>query len=166
MELDDANYRMKPMNCPFHILIYKNSPKSYRDLPVRYAELGNVYRYERSGTMHGLMRVRGFPLWLAPIQVDLVPISERHATYAAKVETELKSAGLRVEVDLRNEKMNAKIRDFANQKTPYILVFGDKEEAANSVSVRARAKGDQGPMSVTEFIAMASVLIARRLPES
>ena len=60
MELDDASYRMKPMNCPFHILIYKNSPKSYRDLPVRYAELGNVYRYERSGTMHGLLRVRGF----------------------------------------------------------------------------------------------------------
>src|SRR5579862_2746713 len=60
MELDDASYRIKPMNCPFHILIYKNSPKSYRDLPARYAELGNVYRYERSGTMHGLLRVRGF----------------------------------------------------------------------------------------------------------
>ena len=60
MELDDAEYRLKPMNCPGHILIYKNSPKSYRDLPVRYAELGNVYRYERSGTMHGLLRVRGF----------------------------------------------------------------------------------------------------------
>ena len=60
MELDDAEYRMKPMNCPFHILIYKNSPKSYRDLPVRLGELGTVYRYERSGTMHGLLRVRGF----------------------------------------------------------------------------------------------------------
>jgi threonyl-tRNA synthetase len=60
MELDDAEYRLKPMNCPGHILIYKSSPKSYRDLPQRYAELGNVYRYERSGTMHGLMRVRGF----------------------------------------------------------------------------------------------------------
>ena len=60
MELDDAEYRLKPMNCPGHILIYKNSPKSYRDLPVRYAELGNVYRYERVGTMHGLLRVRGF----------------------------------------------------------------------------------------------------------
>ena len=60
MELDDAEYRLKPMNCPGHILIYKNTPKSYRDLPVRYAELGNVYRYERSGTMHGLLRVRGF----------------------------------------------------------------------------------------------------------
>jgi threonyl-tRNA synthetase len=60
MELDDADYRLKPMNCPGHILIYKSTPKSYRDLPVRLAELGNVYRYERSGTMHGLLRVRGF----------------------------------------------------------------------------------------------------------
>ena len=60
MELDDAEYRLKPMNCPGHILVYRNSPKSYRDLPQRYAELGNVYRYERSGTMHGLLRVRGF----------------------------------------------------------------------------------------------------------
>src|SRR5207245_394684 len=60
MELDDAEYRMKPMNCPFHILIYKDSLKSYRDLPVRLGELGTVYRYERSGVMHGLMRVRGF----------------------------------------------------------------------------------------------------------
>ncbi|MCL2660430.1 MAG: threonine--tRNA ligase, partial [Acidobacteriaceae bacterium] len=60
MELDDSEYRLKPMNCPGHILIYRNSPKSYRDLPARYAELGNVYRYERSGTMHGLLRVRGF----------------------------------------------------------------------------------------------------------
>src|ERR1700723_743973 len=60
MELDDAEYRLKPMNCPGHILIYKSAPRSYRDLPLRYAELGNVYRYERSGTMHGLLRVRGF----------------------------------------------------------------------------------------------------------
>jgi threonyl-tRNA synthetase len=318
MELDDANYRMKPMNCPFHILIYKNSPKSYRDLPARYAELGNVYRYERSGTMHGLLRVRGFtqddahifctpgqiesevaacidfaeavlktfgfnefkvelstwdpndrahyagsnenwdlaihsldkvlkskgipyktipgeaafygpkidiklvdaldrlwqlstvqfdfnlparfeleyvgedgerhqpvmvhralfgsverffgvliehyagafPLWLAPVQVGLVPISERHHAYAKKVEAELKAAGLRVEVDDRNEKMNGKIRDFANQKTPYILVFGDKEEAANAVSVRTRAKGDQGSMPLADFIAKAKALVA------
>jgi threonyl-tRNA synthetase len=317
MELDDASYRMKPMNCPFHILIYKNSPKSYRDLPARYAELGNVYRYERSGTMHGLLRVRGFtqddahifctpgqiegevaacidfaeavlktfgfnefkvelstwdpndrahyagsnenwdlainsldkvlkskgipyktipgeaafygpkidiklvdvlgrlwqlstvqfdfnlparfeleyvgedgerhqpvmvhralfgsverffgvliehyagafPLWLAPVQVGLVPISERHHAYAKKLEAELKAAGLRVEVDDRNEKMNGKIRDFANQKTPYILVFGDKEEAANSVSVRARAKGDLGSIPLADFIAKAKALV-------
>jgi threonyl-tRNA synthetase len=323
MELDDASYRMKPMNCPFHILIYKNSPKSYRDLPVRYAELGNVYRYERSGTMHGLLRVRGFtqddahifcmpsqiesevaacidfaeavlktfgfsefkielstwdpndrahyagsnenwdlairsldnvlkakgipyktipgeaafygpkidvklvdvlgrlwqlstvqfdfnlparfeleyvgedggrhqpvmvhralfgsverffgvliehyagafPLWLAPVQVGLVPISERHKAYSDKVEKALKDAGLRVEVDDRNEKMNAKIRDFANQKIPYILVFGDKEETAEAVSVRTRGKGDQGSMPLTDFIAKAQALVAGKSTE-
>jgi threonyl-tRNA synthetase len=323
MELDDAEYRLKPMNCPGHILIYKNSPKSYRDLPVRLAELGNVYRYERSGTMHGLLRVRGFtqddahifctpgqiedevvacidfaeavlrtfgfkefkvelstwdpndrahyagsdenwnlavsslksalerkgiayktipgeaafygpkidvklvdvlgrlwqlstvqfdfnlparfeleyvgedgerhqpvmvhralfgsverffgvliehyagafPLWLAPVQVGLVPISERHKAYADKVEKELKDAGLRVEVDDRNEKMNAKIRDLANQKTPYILVFGDKEEGANAVSVRTRGKGDQGSVPLAEFIAKAKALVAGQSTE-
>jgi threonyl-tRNA synthetase len=317
MELDDAEYRLKPMNCPGHILIYKNSPRSYRDLPVRLAELGNVYRYERSGTMHGLLRVRGFtqddahifctpgqiedevvacidfaeavlktfgflefqvelstwdpndrahyagsddnwnlavsglknalerkgiayktipgeaafygpkidiklvdvlgrlwqlstvqfdfnlparfeleyvgedgerhqpvmvhralfgsverffgvliehyagafPLWLAPVQVGLVPISERHHEYAKKVEAELKAAGLRVEVDDRNEKMNGKIRDFANQKTPYILVFGDKEQEAGAVSVRTRGKGDQGSMPLAGFIAKAKALV-------
>ncbi len=320
MELDDAEYRLKPMNCPGHILIYKNSPKSYRDLPVRLAELGNVYRYERSGTMHGLLRVRGFtqddahifctpgqiedevvacidfaetalrifgfqefkvelstwdpndrahytgsdenwalaigglqkalerkgikyttipgeaafygpkidvklvdvigrlwqlstvqvdfnlparfeleyvgedgerhqpimvhralfgsierffgvliehyagafPLWLAPVQMGLVPISERHHEYARKVEAELKAAGLRVEIDDRNEKMNGKIRDFANQKTPYILVFGDKEQEANAVSVRTRAKGDQGSVPLAEFIANAKDLVAQQ----
>ncbi len=323
MELDDAEYRLKPMNCPGHILIYKNSPKSYRDLPVRYAELGNVYRYERSGTMHGLLRVRGFtqddahifctpgqiesevaacidfaeavlktfgfnefkvelstwdpndrehyagsdenwslainsldsvlkskgipyktipgeaafygpkidvklvdvlgrlwqlstvqfdfnlparfeleyvgedgerhqpvmvhralfgsverffgvliehyagafPLWLAPVQIGLVPISEKHVAYAAKVEAELKAAGLRVETDARNEKMNSKIRDFANQKTPYILVFGDKEEGAGAVSVRTRGKGDQGAMGLAEFVAKATGLVASQSTE-
>jgi threonyl-tRNA synthetase len=323
MKLDDAEYRLKPMNCPGHILIYKNSPKSYRDLPQRYAEFGNVYRYERSGTMHGLLRVRGFtqddahifctpqqvegevvacldfaeavlktfgfkeyrvelstrdpnkagdffgtaadwanaegalknvlssrgltfatfpgeaafygpkidvklvdvlgrlwqlstvqfdfnlparfeleyvgedgerhqpvmvhralfgsverffgvliehyagafPLWLAPVQVGLVPISERHHAYAKKVEAELKAAGLRVEVDDRNEKMNGKIRDFANQKTPYILVFGDKEEAAGAVSVRTRAKGDQGSVPLSEFVAKCKGLVASQSTE-
>src|SRR5580693_8919854 len=323
MELDDAEYRLKPMNCPGHILIYKNSPKSYRDLPQRYAELGNVYRYERSGTMHGLLRVRGFtqddahifctpeqiegevvacidfaeavlktfgfnefkvelstwdpndrahyagsdenwdlairsldnvlkskgipyktipgeaafygpkidvklvdvlgrlwqlstvqfdfnlparfeleyvgedgerhqpvmvhralfgsverffgvliehyagafPLWLAPVQIGLVPISERHTAYAEKVEAALKDAGFRVEVDIRNEKMNAKIRDFANQKVPYILVFGDKEEGAGAVSVRTRGKGDQGSMPLADFIAKATALVEMQSTE-
>jgi len=100
-----------------------------------------------------------FPLWLAPVQVGLVPISERHRDYAKKVEAELKAAGLRVEVDDRNEKMNGKIRDFANQKTPYILVFGDKEEAAGNVSVRTRGKGDQGTVPLAEFIAKAKALV-------
>src|SRR5439155_3140691 len=75
MELDDAEYRMKPMNCPFHILIYKDSLKSYRDLPLRWGELGTVYRYERSGVLHGLTRVRGFTqddahIFCTPEQVE------------------------------------------------------------------------------------------------
>ncbi len=85
-----------------------------------------------------------FPLWLAPVQIGLVPISEKHIEYAKKVQQELQNAGLRVELDSRNEKMNAKIRDLTMQKIPYILVMGDKEAAANAVSVRTRGKGDRG----------------------
>ena len=322
MELDDAEYRLKPMNCPGHILIYKNSPKSYRDLPVRYAELGNVYRYERSGTMHGLLRVRGFtqddahifctpeqivseieacldfaeavlktfgfneyrvelslhdpkkagefvgnaadwenaeaalkgvltnrgvafksipgegafygpkidiklvdvlgrlwqlstvqfdfnlparfeleykgedgelhqpvmvhralfgsverffgvliehyagafPLWLAPVQIGLVPISEKHLEYAAAVKAKLEAAGLRVELDARNEKMNAKIREFTLQKVPFVLVMGDKEAASEAVSVRTRGKGDEGSASLADFIARAQGLVEQKSP--
>jgi threonyl-tRNA synthetase len=106
-----------------------------------------------------------FPLWLAPVQIGLVPISEKHVTYAKKVEAELKAAGLRVETDDRNEKMNSKIRDFANQKVPYILVFGDKEEAANAVSVRTRSKGDQGSTPLADFLAKAKSLVASQSTE-
>jgi threonyl-tRNA synthetase len=320
MELDDAEYRLKPMNCPGHILIYKNSPKSYRDLPVRYAELGNVYRYERSGTMHGLLRVRGFtqddahifctpeqivseieacldfaeavlktfgfneyrvelslhdpkkagefvgnaadwekaesalkgvltnrgvafksipgegafygpkidiklvdvlgrlwqlstvqfdfnlparfeleykgedgelhqpvmvhralfgsverffgvliehyagafPLWLAPVQIGLVPISEKHLEYAATVKAKLEAAGLRVELDARNEKMNAKIREFTLQKVPFVLIMGDKEAASEAVSVRTRGKGDEGSVALAAFIERAKGLVEAR----
>ena len=323
MELDDADYRLKPMNCPFHILIYKNSPKSYRDLPVRYAELGNVYRYERSGTMHGLLRVRGFtqddahifctpeqiedevvgcidfaqavlttfgfsdfkvelstwdpkdrqsyagsdgkwelaisslknaldrkgipyrtipgeaafygpkidiklvdvlgrlwqlstvqfdfnlparfeleyvgedgerhqpvmvhralygsverffgvliehyggafPLWLAPVQIGLVPIAERHAAYGEEIKRQLEQAGFRVELDARNEKMNAKVRDLTMQKIPYVLVFGDKEAEANAVSVRVRGKGDQGAVPLAEFIGKSKHLVETKSVE-
>ena len=311
MELDDAEYRMKPMNCPFHILIYKDSLKSYRDLPVRLGELGTVYRYERSGVMHGLLRVRGFtqddahifctpeqiidevvacidfakavldtfgfdkfqvelstwdpndkknyagsadqwgfaerslenalkqrnieyktipgeaafygpkidvklvdaigrlwqlstvqfdfnlparfgleyvgedgqrhqpvmvhralygsverffgvliehyagafPVWLSPVQVAIVPIAERHAEYANKVAAELRAAGIRVDVDARNEKMNAKIREFALQKIPFILVVGDKEAAAGQVNVRVRGQEKaEGTIAAAEFL--------------
>ncbi|HSY34708.1 MAG TPA: threonine--tRNA ligase [Acidobacteriaceae bacterium] len=322
MELDDAEYRLKPMNCPGHILIYKNSPKSYRDLPQRYAELGNVYRYERSGTMHGLLRVRGFtqddahifctpeqieseveacidfaeavlktfgfekflvelstwdpkdkkfigsadkwenavgsltrvldrkqipyktipgeaafygpkidiklvdvlgrlwqlstvqfdwnlparfdleyigedgaphqpvmvhralfgsverffgvliehyagafPMWLAPVQIGLVPISEKHHDYAKTVQQRLEAAGLRVEADLSNQKMNAKIRDFGLQKIPFILILGDKEAASDSVSVRVRAKGDEGSVTVNAFLNRAKKLVAEHAME-
>jgi threonyl-tRNA synthetase len=323
MELDDAEYRLKPMNCPGHVLIYKNSPRSYRDLPIRYAELGNVYRYERSGTMHGLLRVRGFtqddahifcmpeqieeemaacvefaqvvlktfgfeefqvelstwdpkdsrnydgtreqwefatqkienvlklkgipyktipgegafygpkidiklvdalgrlwqlstvqfdfnlparfeleytgedgerhqpvmvhralfgslerffgvliehyagafPLWLAPVQVGLVPISERHHEYAEKVKRELEKHNFRVELDARNEKMNGKIRDFTMQKVPYILVMGDKEAENGTVSIRARVKGDQGAKPLDEFVAHIEAFVESKSME-
>ena len=319
MELDDAEYRLKPMNCPGHILIYKSSPRSYRDLPQRFAELGNVYRYERSGTMHGLLRVRGFtqddahifctpeqitteieaclsfaeavlktfgfseyrvelstrdprkagdfvgsdadwaeaegalknvltsrglsfqtfpgeaafygpkidiklvdvlgrlwqlstvqfdfnlprrfeleyigedgaphqpvmvhralfgsverffgvliehyagafPFWLAPVQVGLVPISnDKHLAYAETVKQRLEAAGLRVELDASNGKMQSKIRDFGMQKVPFILIVGDKEAASDSVSVRVRAKGDEGSVPLDAFLGRAKKLVA------
>ncbi len=310
MELDDAEYRMKPMNCPFHILIYKDQLRSYRDLPIRLGELGTVYRYERSGVMHGLLRVRGFtqddahifctpqqiedeivacmdfalavlktfgfeqfqtelstwdpkdrknflgsdeqwesanrslenalqrrnieykvipgeaafygpkidvklvdaigrlwqlstiqfdfnlpqrfgleyvgedgqrhqpvmvhralygsverffgvliehyagnfPVWLSPVQAVVVPISEKHQEYANAVGEQLKAAGVRYEVDARNEKMNAKIREHALQKVPFILVVGDKEAQAGRVNVRTRGKEKTEDMAAPEFV--------------
>ena len=104
-----------------------------------------------------------FPLWLAPVQVGLVPISERHAAYAAKVEAELKAAGFRVETDARNEKMNAKIRDFANQKTPYILVFGDKEEGGRIGQRPHPRQRRPGLMPLADFIAKAKALVANAI---
>jgi threonyl-tRNA synthetase len=318
MELDDAEYRMKPMNCPFHILIYKDSLRSYRDLPIRLGEMGTVYRYERSGVMHGLLRVRGFtqddahifctpaqvedevvgcidfavavlhtfgfekfqvelstwnpddrknflgtdeqwasssaslenalkrknieyktipgeaafygpkidvklvdaigrlwqlstvqfdfnlpqrfdleyvgedgqrhqplmvhralygsmerffgvliehyagafPVWLSPVQVALIPISERHLEYAQKVADQLKAIGVRVEVDGRNEKMNAKIREHAMQKVPFLLVVGDKEAEAGKVNVRTRGKEKTEDSSAADFVAKIQKLVA------
>ena len=130
--------------------------KRHQPLMVHRALYGSIERFFGVLIEH---YGGAFPLWLAPVQVGLVPISERHHAYAKKVEAELKAAGLRVETDDRNEKMNGKIRDFANQKTPYILVFGDKEEAAGSVSVRTRGKGDQGSVPLADFIAKAKALV-------
>src|SRR5215472_4225144 len=320
MELDDAEYRVKPMNCPGHILIYKDSLRSYRDLPIRLGELGTVYRYERSGVMHGLLRVRGFtqddahifctpeqiekeiadcidfalamfkvfgfneylvelsiwdpddrksyvgsedqwnmatsslekvlkklnieyktipgeaafygpkidiklvdaigrlwqlstvqfdfnlpqrfeleyvsedgsrkqpvmvhralygsierffgvliehyagafPVWLSPVQVVVIPIAERHVQYAEKVADQLKAAGVRVEVDARNEKMNAKIREHAMQKVPFLLVVGDKEAEAGKVNVRTRGKEKTEDMEAEEFAEKISKLIREK----
>jgi len=320
MELDDAEYRVKPMNCPGHILIYQDSLKSYRDLPVRLGELGTVYRYERSGVMHGLLRVRGFtqddahifctpeqiekeiadcvefardvlkdfgfdkfqtelstwdpndrksfvgseeqwnmasdslenvlkrlnieykvipgeaafygpkidiklvdaigrlwqlstvqfdfnlpqrfnleyvaedgsrkqplmvhralygsverffgvliehyagafPVWLSPVQAVMIPIAERHVDYANKVAAQLKAAGVRVEVDGRNEKMNAKIREHAMQKVPFLLVVGDKESEAGKVNVRTRGKEKTEDMAASEFVEKIRKLIAEK----
>jgi len=322
MELDDAEYRVKPMNCPGHILIYKDSLRSYRDLPVRLGELGTVYRYERSGVMHGLLRVRGFtqddahifctpeqiereiadcvefardvlrdfgfdkfqtelsvwdandrksyvgseeqwnmataslenvlkrlnieykvipgeaafygpkidiklvdaigrlwqlstvqfdfnlpqrfeleyvaedgtrkqplmvhralygsverffgvliehyagafPVWLSPVQVVMIPISERHADYANKIAALLKAVGVRVDVDARNEKMNAKIREHAMQKVPFQLVVGDKEAEAGRVNVRTRGKEKTEDLPAQEFVEKIKKLIAEKSP--
>jgi threonyl-tRNA synthetase len=103
-----------------------------------------------------------FPLWIAPIQVIVLPISDRHLTYAASVRDELKTAGLRVDLDERQEKIGYKIREAQLQKIPYMLVVGDREAAERTVSVRTRSGGDQGPSSVRDFIAKARDEIARK----
>ena len=100
-----------------------------------------------------------FPLWLAPVQVGLVPISEKHLEYARGVKARLEAAGLRVELDERNDVMKAKIRDFAQAKVPFILVMGDKEAATDSVSVRVRGKGDEGSVGVEAFIERCKKLL-------
>lgn len=308
--IEDEEYRLKPMNCPFHIGIYKSSPRSYRDLPQRYSEMGTVYRAELSGTLHGLMRVRGFsvddahlfvrpdqvhaevadcldfaikvfdtygfdkvkfelsvrgaaenkgylgadedwiaaeeqlasalrerkitferiegeaafygpkidikiedaigriwqlgtiqldfnlperfqleyngednqkhrpfmihralfgsierffgvliehyagafPLWLAPVQVAVLPITDRINEYAESVAKVLRDAGFRIEANLRSDKIGAKIRDAQLQKVPYMLVLGDKELEEGKVAVRERKQGDIGVMSLEEFV--------------
>jgi threonyl-tRNA synthetase len=107
-----------------------------------------------------------FPMWLAPVQIGLVPISsEKHMAYAEQVKAALEAAGLRVELDARNEKMNAKIRDFGLQKVPFILILGDKESSSESVSVRTRGKGDEGSVLLADFIARAKTLAATHAME-
>jgi threonyl-tRNA synthetase len=96
------------------------------------------------------------------VQVGLVPIAERHNDYGKTVMEQLKAAGLRVELDSPNEKMNSKIRDLTMQKIPYLLVFGDKEQEAGAVSVRVRGKGDQGSMPLADFIAKANSVVASK----
>jgi threonyl-tRNA synthetase len=311
IQLDDAEYRLKPMNCPGHILIYRDKLRSYRELPVRLGELGTVYRYERSGTMHGLLRVRGFtqddahifctpdqiedevvgclefamdvlkafgfteyeaelstwdggksgkyigtpeqwelaegalkraverlnmkapvipdeaafygpkidvklldalgrkwqlstvqfdwnlparfdleyvaedgkrhqpmmvhralygsverffgtliehyagafPVWLAPVQAIVLPITDRSQEYAKTVYARLEAEGFRAQLDDRKEKVNLKIREAQLQKIPYMLVVGDREAEAGNVSVRHRKHADMGVKPLDEFIA-------------
>ena len=103
-----------------------------------------------------------FPTWLAPVQAVLIPIADRHYDYALKVAETLGQAGLRVEVDQRGERMNAKIRDAQNQKIPYMLVIGDREIEADSVSVRLRSEENLGAMPVQSFLEYAAKEIAER----
>jgi threonyl-tRNA synthetase len=103
-----------------------------------------------------------FPVWLSPVQVAMIPISERHAEYANKVADQLKAIGVRVEVDARNEKMNAKIREHAMQKVPFQLVVGDKEAEAGKVNVRTRGKEKTEDMGAGEFVEKIRKLIAEK----
>jgi threonyl-tRNA synthetase len=103
-----------------------------------------------------------FPLWLSPVQAVVIPIADRHNDYAEQVAKELQAAGLRVEVDGRREGMRAKIRDAQLQKTPYMLVVGDKESQAGQVAVRVRTGQDLGPKPVSEFRELATRLAAEK----
>jgi len=303
---EGMEYELKPMNCPFHIMVYNSRQRSYRDLPLRWAELGTVYRFERSGVLHGLLRVRGFtvddahifchadqleseikrvirlalrllatfgfkdfdiflstrpekyvgqiedwdqatmalqhaleaselnyqvdegegvfygpkidikvkdvlrrswqcttiqldfnlaerfdlnyvgedgklhrpfmihrallgslerffgiliehyngnfPVWLAPVQVIILPISERHDDYASSLDKKFKEKGLRSRADLRREKIGYKIRDAETHKIPLILVVGDKEVDQGTASLRIHGIGDKGEIKVNEFL--------------
>jgi threonyl-tRNA synthetase len=320
MEVDNDEYLLKPMNCPFHILMYQTQTRSYRDLPLRWAELGTVYRYERSGVLHGMLRVRGFtqddahifcrpdqleaeimeavslaqfmlesfgfdeyeiylsvrdpenkekfigeddgweraegalesalqkmelgyhvdvgeakfygpaidikyqdaigrewqgptiqcdfnlperfdlayigqdgsehrpvmihrtvlgsmerfigsliehyagafPVWLAPEQVRIIPITDDHHDYAGELEERFEQAGLRVHVDGRNEKVGYKIRQAELEKIPYMLVVGDREVEAGTVAVRTREEGDTGGQPVDEFVSDVVQEVANR----
>lgn len=308
MEIEGIDYEIKPMNCPFHIHVYKTSLRSYRDLPIRYAELGTVYRYERSGVLHGLLRVRGFtqddahifcredqiedeilrvldftlfvlktfgfneydvyistrpdeyvgtlenwklstealrqaleikglsynidpgagvfygpkidikvkdslnrpwqcstiqvdfnnperfdvtyrgsdgkgykpimihralmgslerffgiliehyagafPLWLAPVQVEVLTISDRHSDYAVEIAKRLTAEGIRTELNLDNEKIGYKIRDATIRKVPYLVIIGDREVSEQKITVRKRSGENIGPFTIEEFIGM------------
>jgi threonyl-tRNA synthetase len=103
-------------------------------------------------------------VWLSPVQVAMIPISERHAEYANKVADQLKASGVRVHVDARNEKMNAKIREHAMQKIPFLLVVGDKEAEAGKVNVRTRGKEKTDDMIASEFVEKIKKLIAEKSP--
>ena len=317
MELESQEFLLKPMNCPGHILIYKNGLHSYRELPIRYAEFGTVYRFERSGVLHGLMRVRGFtqddahifcrpdqvegevvdilkiiteilsmfgfkeyevklstrpdkysgtldgwahaegalrkaletvglpytidpgegvfygpkidlkikdslgrqwqcstvqvdfnnperfhimyrdekggetqvfmihrallgslerffgvliehyagafPLWLAPVQATVLPISDKFLAYAEEVNAEIKKAGFRASFNIAADKIGAKIREATMQKIPYMLVVGGRESETKTVSVRTRDGKDLGALPLTDFIARLKKEVAEKI---
>lgn len=318
IEMDKADYYAKPMNCPFHIMIYKTGLRSYRDLPLRWAELGTVYRYEKSGVLHGLLRVRGFtqddahifctpgqvedeilevlrfslrmwdafgftdlkaylatkpekavgavedwerateslrkavesegleyeldegggafygpkidikikdalgrewqmstiqfdfnlperfdmtfvdsdgrekrpymvhrallgsierffgvliehyggafPVWLAPVQVVTVPVAPAFNEYAQKVASDLSAAGFRVDADLSDGRMGAKIRHHQSQKVPYMLIVGEKEADAGQVSIRPRTGEQMNGVAVDDFVAMLREKVETHAP--
>jgi threonyl-tRNA synthetase len=133
--------------------------KPHRPVMVHRALFGSIERFFGVLIEH---YAGAFPLWLAPVQVAVLPITDRINEYAEKVAAELRSAGLRVEANLRSEKVGAKIRDAQMQKVPFMLVLGDREMEQGNVAVRERVKGDIGAMSTNDFVEMARGLIATR----
>src|SRR5262249_28678153 len=106
-----------------------------------------------------------FPVWLAPVQAVVIPIADRHLPYAERVAESLRAVGLRVEVDARSERMNAKVRDAQLQKIPYMLVVGDREAEESTVSLRLRTNENVGAVPLAEFVAMARRLNEERSQE-
>jgi threonyl-tRNA synthetase len=147
------------MNSRFELEYTGEDGEKHRPVMVHRALFGSVERFFGVLIEH---YAGAFPLWLAPVQVGLVPISEKHLEYAAAVKTKLEAAGLRVELDARNEKMNAKIREFTLQKVPFVLVMGDKEASSDAVSVRTRGKGDEGSVALVDFIERAKGLTEQK----
>ena len=131
----------------------------HRPVVIHRAIFGSIERFIAILVEH---YAGAFPLWLAPIQAVVLPISDRHLAYAASVRDQLKAAGLRADLDERQEKIGFKIREAQLQKIPYMLVVGDRESAEGTVSVRTRAGGDQGPSSVSDFVANAKDEIASK----
>ncbi len=120
---------------------------------IHRALLGSMERFMGVLIEH---HAGAFPIWLAPVQVEIIPIADRHLGHANNIAERLRERGFRVEVDSRSERMNAKIRDAQLQKIPYMLVVGDREVKTDSVSVRLRSEEDLGAMSVDDFLDLIS----------
>ncbi|HEV2884593.1 MAG TPA: His/Gly/Thr/Pro-type tRNA ligase C-terminal domain-containing protein, partial [Pyrinomonadaceae bacterium] len=133
--------------------------KPHRPVMVHRALFGSVERFFGVLIEH---YAGAFPMWLAPVQVAVLPITDRINDYAAKVAAALTAAGLRIESNLRSEKIGAKIRDAQMQKVPFMLVLGDREMEQGNVAVRERTKGDIGVMPLEDFVEMARRLVKSR----
>jgi threonyl-tRNA synthetase len=133
--------------------------KPHRPVMVHRALFGSIERFFGVLIEH---YAGAFPMWLAPVQVAVLPITDRINEYAEKIGQELRAAGLRVEVNVRSDKIGAKIRDAQMQKVPFMLVLGDREVEQGKVAVRERSKGDTGAMSLEEFKEMARRLVETR----
>ncbi len=132
----------------------------HRPYMVHRALLGSLERFFGVLIEH---YAGAFPVWLSPVQATLIPIADRHLDYAKQVADQLRKAGLRITVDERTERMNAKIRDAQNQKTPYMLVIGDKELENNQVALRLRNGENPGPMDISTFIDRAKDDIEKKV---